>query len=192
MPIGMDRVAEFIIFLSSSNELREVRDRIEAITERSINPLLFERSVRIRIRIDRWEHSVPKRVKTERANELFVEQALNSHLTIVLLQDRLGPGTREELEALLAEPVRGAAPSDPPGRPDLALIRFTPSSSAKDADLAEIEDFLKLNEEKMIYAGPDDAGDPESDKSWFVIFRVLLGAVITAYQADSEEFHESR
>jgi hypothetical protein len=188
----MNRVGEFVIFLSSSNELRSVRDRIEAITDRTINPLPFERSVRIRIRVDRWERSVPQRVKGERANEMFVAKALSSNLTIVLLQDRLGEGTREELEALLAEPVRGATPSDLPGRPDVALIRFAPTEGADDREIDEIEGFLKLNQEKVIYAGPEVSGDPDSDQSWFVILKVLLGAVLTALEADLEGFNESR
>src|SRR6266849_9769774 len=90
------------IFLSSGDDARALRDRVDRIVTDSINSQLLEAGEKVRLEVDRWERTAPQRAEPDRqTNDRFVQRALDSNVTITLLLEQLGEGTRAELEAVL-------------------------------------------------------------------------------------------
>jgi hypothetical protein len=164
------------IFLSSGDDARSLRDRVDAIVNDAINPQLLDANADVRFEVDRWERTAAQRNEPgETTNERFVRRALKSNVTLSLLLDRIGAGTREELAAVL----------DTDGQ--VSALWFV----AKDADpQTEVSEFLRPNRERLYY---DKTGPPESDDSWVGIIRVLTGVLVEALTSSSEElFVEQR
>ena len=97
-----ERGNHYRLFLSSSDEVDVWRDRVEDLMNKSFNPQL-EDLVGVWIRVMRWEQVAPQKVSRKTVNEEFVSRVRRSHLALVLLREKLGDGTREELEAALEE-----------------------------------------------------------------------------------------
>jgi hypothetical protein len=164
MKIGQPIEQEmFRIFLSSGDDAADLRDRVEALVHDAINPQLLEAQMQIRLEVDRWEKTAAQRAHPgKNTNDLFVQRALESNLTMALLQDRVGDGTREELEAALAAET------------EVSALWFVPRDSEPDSEVAR---FLTPHKQTLYY---DKTGAPDSDESWLGITRILFGMVLTA------------
>jgi hypothetical protein len=96
---------QFQVFLSSADEVRDLRDLTDELVRTAVGSPLLRLGIPVRFDVDRWERSAPHRILPgATTNEEFVARAKHAHLVLCLLGDDLRPGTREELEAALAEP----------------------------------------------------------------------------------------
>src|SRR5665213_512229 len=86
------------IFLSSGDDASTLRDRVERLVQNAINPSLLQSGANIRLEVDRWEVTAASRTRGANTNQQFVDRAREAHVTMALLLETLGNGTREELQ----------------------------------------------------------------------------------------------
>jgi len=90
------------IFLSSGDDALELRDLVHALVDDAVNPQLRHAGFPYQLAVDRWEQTAAERnAEGEDGNARFVRLAKASTVTLSLLLERLGDGTREEIEAVL-------------------------------------------------------------------------------------------
>lgn len=93
-----------LVFLSSGDDVLELRELVYRTVEDAVNPVLRTRGIPVRLDLDGWDRTPAHRVPPgETVNTEFVGRACASHLVLGLLHKKLGEGTREELEAVLAK-----------------------------------------------------------------------------------------
>lgn len=166
-----DLIARYTLFLSSADELSRVRDRVDGLINHAFNPLLNEKGVSIRL--IRWEDEPPKKAPTGKVNDRFVQQVRESHRTLVLLQNCLGEGTREELDAALAE-----------DEVQLSVVRFAADQDQLRPDPDEVAAFLALHKGSLLY---DESGTPDSDQGLTSLVRILLEVALEACDGQQQE-----
>jgi hypothetical protein len=167
---------ELTIFLSSGDDLSLVRDRIENLVHRVFNPELREHRARFRFAVERWERAHAQRNEPgESTNDRFVRKARESHVTVALLLEQLGVGTREELEAVLNETTH-----------DLAPLWFVPRGSEP---ATEVASFLDEHKDDLLY---EQVGIPDSTESWEGVVKFLLSRTLAAMSADEGVYREQR
>ena len=154
-------IREYTIFVSSGDDALSLRNRVTALIEEVFSPLLRRMGLPFRLQVERWEREPAQRAPGGNPNAIFVEKARQSDLTLVLLRDRLGPGTREEIEGIA-------------DREDVELsILWFPSGSAEATGLPAAENaetFLR-GQSEALYARCEDSG---SESSWHIILRPIL------------------
>lgn len=146
------------VFVSSGADANPLRDRLQRLIERAFNSQLITLDEPFRLECVRWEEYAGQRTRTGHTNDLFVAGALRSHLVVVLLLDKLGVGTREEILSALDEDGI-----------ELAVIQFGPTMSP------ELAEFLKEHEEDFLY---QRVADPDSDEAWHELIKVLVKLVL--------------
>lgn len=169
-------VHKYRIFLSSSDELSAVRNAIDALVNSVVNAALDQNDYAVNIYVDMWEHTAPQRAPGSHVNRLFVDRALQSNLTLVLLRDRLGNGTAEEFDEVLAA-------ADP--RPQLAVIWFNPSDDAEETEIEEIRQTLDKCSDSVLQIRPPKSDEPFSQAAWLHLFRVLLDFLLAVLRSDA-------
>jgi hypothetical protein len=122
--------------------------------------------------VDRWEFTPAHLTTAATTNRQFVDRAVSSHLALVLLHNHLGPGTREEFEALLDDDRFRSTP--PELRPEVSAVWFEPANGSR---TGEIRDFLDDHKEDILY---NEARGPRTEDATRVLTRILLRAVLTA------------
>ncbi|MDX6653229.1 MAG: hypothetical protein QOJ38_2010 [Solirubrobacterales bacterium] len=126
-----------------------------------------------------WEDALAQRLEGESVNALFVRMALQCHATIALFKTRLGAGTREEVEALLALP--------PEHRKPLSIVRFALEDGEEPTeDPSPLDEFLAGigTGEKVLYASTGPIG---SDDAYLKLTHILTGFTLAALDAGIEE-----
>jgi hypothetical protein len=165
-----DLIQLYRIFLSSGDDALELRDRVEGLIERALNPQLKDAGELIRFEVDRWERTAAHRTRDPETNAQFVRRALQSHLTLTLLLAHLGEGTRGELEAVLDETDN-----------EISALWFVPRRGDQDSSVAT---WLNARRERVYY---DRCGTSDSHESWEGIFRVLIAALLDAKRRERED-----
>jgi hypothetical protein len=171
LPPGAE-TKSYKIFLSSATELRSTRDRVTQWIHEVFNSQLIEGEFAIRLDVDRWEFTPAHLTTAAPTNQQFVDRAVSSHLALVLLQNYLGPGTREEFEALLDDDRFRSTPLEL--RPEVSAVWFEPTNGSR---TGEIRDFLDDHKDDILY---NEAKGPRTDDALRVLNRILLRAVLTA------------
>ncbi len=171
-------VSEYVVFLSSSNDAIEVRERVDGLIKNSVNPALKELGPGgARFYLEKWEHTEARRLNPgENFDDEFVEKATNSDLMMTLVVDRVGPGTRLEMEEVAKSDTEIAA---------LWFVRFGEQPDTEAARfLNELQDAGILRYKQ--------AGPIESEESWQAIVRVLIAAALEALKPkdDAEDYRE--
>lgn len=172
-------VPEFTVFVSSANDAVDLRARLDGLVHNAVNPVLNRRgsAERIHFYLDMWEKTEPRRLgDRETIDDEFVQRAVDSDLMVTLLVERLGPGTRNEIEAVLAEET------------EISALWFVAHGEDPDTPVAK---FLHELEGDGVLRF-DRAGHPESNESWEAMVRLLLSAVLTAMSPEEEDFRERR
>jgi hypothetical protein len=144
---------------------------ISAQFQNARSPLRFE--------IDRWEDHAAQRATTANLNDIFVQCAKESHITLVLLLNEIRPGTREEIEGVLSE-----------GNTQLAVLRFKENDDDELAD-EDLRKYLLANRSRLLYK---EVVGPDSDEAWGAIIAVLARVVaeVTGGQVPEEPLSEQR
>lgn len=160
---------QYTLFLSSSDQqaLRRLRRRVKTLVDDVVSPELRRSDTQVGLVVDLWEREAPGRVpEGETPNSRFVQLALSSHLTLVLIVDELRDGTREELEAVLAA-----------GGPELMVLSFAPTQATPPEKLEALDNYFATIKEQVIYrrcAGPDSAD------AWLGLFKAITAFTVAA------------
>lgn len=173
------RPHEARIFLSSGSDLRAKRDFFERLVrtaELAFEQSRFGASMGIRLRVDRWEDVVPQLTGGD-TNARFVKMAQDSHITVVLLSRDLRPGTKREIEAVLAAE----------GDVLLAVIWMEPRSGEVAAGLTR---FLRRHQEHFLYAKTTTRSEDVANEMVKTIVHTI-GVAIDRH-GGSDEFFEVR
>lgn len=180
------QLTTYRVFLSSADtpELRNLRDRFEAIIDKILRDQLIWANEPLRIETQRWE-TIPAQRTAGTPLERFVAAALESHLTIVLLVDEIRAGTKRELRAVL---------NNPEAR-QVAILRFT-AKSKTDADGDELGRYLKGIRTRHHLIVKTLTTRLDSVAVWHEVIRTALAAVIAVYRAERHvsgaRFNEAR
>jgi hypothetical protein len=170
------RLQELKIFLSSGDDALEARDCIEGLVNRVFNPQLRRTNVPFRFAVERWEHEAAQRNRPgESTNDRFVKKAREADMTIALLLERLGTGTREELQAVLDETNHQIKP-----------LWFVAPHSHPESDVAT---FLEENADILLH---EKLGEIGSTVCWEGIVKVLLSRTLDAIYSAEEVYRERR
>lgn len=168
----------FSVFLSSGNDARDLRDRADAMFKVASEVLALKSRVRIEVR--RWEHHSSRALHGERVNEVFVAEALRSHLILGLLIQDLRPGTLEELTAALRRV---------PDR--VAVLWFRePGEQASTA----LDDFLEAWQDVLLY---NEVGPADEEPAWLGLVRIVIDFLTRIFHDETEAntrelFYEQR
>lgn len=163
------------VFLSSSGEVATLRDEVEELVLRAFSPALAHYG-NAQINVVRWEQALAQQQPGETVNETFVRTALSCHHTLVLLMTHLGPGTREEVEAVIEQ-----------GRP-VSIVRFAPPTDhMSDFDASEIDDFIQGFKDRGIPVLYEPCDEPRSKKAWEALSKTLAGIALGAYRKYLDE-----
>ena len=122
-----------------------------------------------------WEDALTQRVEGQTSNDIFVEKAITCHATLVLFKTRLGRGTREEVEALLAVPREQ--------RKVLSVVRFALADDEEHAeDASAVTEFLhEIGEREKVYYRPTGPmGSPEASTE---LTKILNGYMLARSRA---------
>lgn len=153
----------YVVFVSSGDDLIAMRNKVEGLIERSVNPELASRGVFFKA--DLWERDPPRRLLPwETVDDEFVERACDSDLVMALLLSRLGAGTKKEILAVLRSPV------------ELKLLWFVDRDERPNTRVARF--LRKLARRQLVRYRR--AGRPGTDESEQAITQVLVGAAVEA------------
>ncbi len=170
------RPQELTIFLSSGDDALEARDCIEGLVERVFNPQLRRTNAPFRFAVERWEREAAQRNEPgEGTNDRFVRMAREADMTVALLLERLGSGTREELQAVLDETNRQIKP-----------LWFVAPHTHPESDVAT---FLEEHADMLLH---EKLGEIGSTESWEGIVKVLLARTLDAMTLGEEVYREQR
>lgn len=159
----------FPVFISSADDVRAYRDRVQNLILKSLNTQLSFRGWREQFPVWRWEEMASTTTPPGgRVNDLFVQKARESSVTIVLLRDKLRPGTKEELLAVKDDPDVELKVLWFPGR------RLRPGHS-------EVAQFLFSAEAQGIYHHKLRPADGEA--AWQSLFANLIDVLLLALRS---------
>lgn len=170
-------VKTYVVFLSSGDDLAELRNGVAKLINEVISPELLEHGTGVQLSVSRWEYTPAQRATGVRLNEDFVRLALDSHLTMVLIRDELRPGTEEEFKAVITE--------GGPNRPELSVFWFEPTNRIQPKEETRIQNLLDRYRDKIRYVGHPPLGKPSEATSWMEIFRTLIHLAFTAIGDDN-------
>jgi hypothetical protein len=170
-----DLIRMYRIFLSSGDDARDLRDRVQRLVYDAINPSLLQSGANVRLEIDRWEVTAAARTRGTHTNEQFVQRAREAQVTMALLLQTLGDGTREELQAVLDETEE-----------ELSALWFIHKHEKPDSEVAQ---FLDSNRQRLYF---DKTGPPDDEESWIGVTRVLMQTVLEALKPPEAVFSEQR
>lgn len=163
------------VFISSGDDAADLRERVTGLIEKAVNSQLRDLDIDLRLQVDRWEDTAADtNAAGEGTNARFVRRALDCDLTLALLLKKLGPGTREEIEATLSA-----------GK-ELKVLWFVPKGSRPRSQVAR---FLEPLGERIYY---DKTGRPDDDESWHGIVRVLLQIVLGEIRQRGQGLHHEQ
>jgi hypothetical protein len=168
----------FPVFISSANEALPFRDRVQNLVEKSLNSQLSRNRRPEHFAVWRWEERASTTAPSGgNANDLFVQMARESSVTIVLLRDKLRPGTREELMAVKDdEEVELKVLWFPRHRP-----RFWPAS--------EVEGFLTSEASNVFY---NRIVHPDSELAWQALAANVIDVLLMALRSTGRRPYVAR
>lgn len=166
------------VFVSSSDEALQQRDFVDALVRDAVNAALGRLSVPVRFEVDRWERTAPHKItQGGSANDEFVARAKQASLVVGILIDKMGAGTREELEAVLSE-----------DGVELSILWCETREGQPDTPVSR---WIAGRHSDVVY---DRAGRPETHGPQIALTRLFMEAMLSAMRdhAPKELWHESR
>jgi len=169
----------FPVFLSSADEAMQFRNRVQGLVQKSLNSQLSFRAWLQTFPVWRWEEMAATTVPAGgSANDLFVQKARESSVTIVLLRDKLRPGTKEELMAVKDDP-----------EVELKVLWF-PRRRLRFAPGTEVQRFLFGPDAKNIFH--EKLARPNSEDAWQTLAANLIDVLLMALRSDGRRPYVSR
>lgn len=170
-------VSEYTVFLSSADDAIELRARVDGLFHNVVQPALRSANADVRFHLDMWEKTEPRRLEDdETIDDKFVGRAVSSNLLMTLVVERVGSGTRKEIEAVLDSNT------------EIAMLWFVDRAEHPDTPAAK---FMKqLEQDEVLFY--KKAGRPDTKESWEGIVTVLLGAILAALKRGEVEGYRER
>ena len=165
-------IRQYLVFVSSADDVVDQRDMVESLVNNSVNPGLAANDHRIHLKAEMWEKAHPRRLfGREKIDDEFVEKAKASDLVISLLYERLGGGTKKEIEAVLKT------------RTPLSLLWFVDRTDRPRTAAAKY--IRRLEKRKVLrYKRGGRPGEPQNAE---VISQVLFNAALEAIRRPIED-----
>ncbi len=173
------------MFISSADEAMPFRNRVQNLVEKSLNSQLSRQPWPEHLRwpehfpVWRWEERAATTVAAGgNANDLFVQMARESSVTIVLLRDKLRPGTREELMAVKDDR-------------DVELkVLWFPRRRRRFGPESEVERFLSSDDAKNIFY--NRIVHPNSEVAWQTLAANVIDVLLLALRGTSRRPYVAR
>jgi len=166
----------FKVFLSSGDDALLMRDEVSTFVDHSVNGVLRDTGAAVRFEVERWEETPAQRNPSgEAGNAKFVRKAQAADVTLTLLVERLGDGTREELDGVLDETDK-----------ELSALWYVERTAWPACDVAS---WLDQRREDIHF---DRIGPPGAPENAHGLFRVFLRLVLQAVQQGPSDYSEER
>jgi hypothetical protein len=163
----------FPFFVSYGNDARKLKARVKAVIERTLGAQLANSDWKAVIEVWDWrDMAAEKAPKGGKTNDLFVAKARQSSATIVMLLDRMPPGTEEELLAVLDDEEVQLTVIWLNRRRLLAGLR-SPS---------EVGRFLMEHEDEFSYV---EIRDLDSEDAWMKLTANLVSLLLKALKGEN-------
>jgi hypothetical protein len=173
-------IRRFPIFVSYGDEAKPLKTKVKRLVEEALNRQLVHGNWRAELVVWDWRDMAAQRAPDGgRTNDIFVEKAKESSVTIVLLFDHMPPGSEEELLAVLKEK-------------DIDLKVFwlnrTPEEGASEE--SEVAQFLDSHGDDFKYI---EFSELESEDTWVELTSNLVAVLLQALRGqDRPPYMETR
>lgn len=158
-------IRHYCVFVSSADDVIDQRNMVEGLVNNSVNPALAANKHKIRLEAEMWEKAHPRRLfGRETIDHEFVEKAMASDLVLAMLYERLGGGTKKEIEAVLTTETQ------------LSLLWFI---DRKDTPRTPAAKFISKLEKRKVLRHKR-AGRPGESQNAEAISQVLFTAAFEA------------
>lgn len=168
-------IKDFPVFLSYGDEAMHLKKRIVRVLEEAINRQLSHVGARVHLPVWDWRDvPVGRAPDGGKINDRFVEMARTSSVTIVLLFDRMPPGTQEELLAVKDDK-------------DVDLKVFWINRPRKLSSLrrpTEVARFLNQHKNEFTYLELDDL---DSERSWVRLVANVVSVLLKALSSEQRK-----
>ncbi|MQA92265.1 MAG: hypothetical protein GEU90_18900 [Gemmatimonas sp.] len=167
-------IKRFPVFISYGEEAKDLKRRVKRLVEEAIDSQLTHDLWQIHIPVIDWREiaaqAAPRGGKT---NDLFVKWAGYSSATIVLLFDRMPPGTAEELRAAMDEGI------------ELKVFWIRRRRWLKALrPRTEVDRFLEQQSDDFKYL---EIEDPDSEQAWIEITANLVSVLLRVVRGQTME-----
>jgi len=165
-------IRHYYVFVSSADDAIDQRNMVEGLVNNSVNPVLAANKHKIRLEAEMWEKAHPRRLfGRETIDNEFVEKAMASDLVLAMLYERLGGGTKKEIEAVLTT------------KTGLALLWFV---NPKDTPKTPAAKYIRKLEKRKVLRHKR-AGRPGESQNAEAISQVLFNAALEAISRPVED-----
>ena len=165
-------IRQYCVFVSSADDVIDQRNVVEGLVRNSVNPELAAQRYLIRLEAEMWEKAHPRRLfGRETIDDEFVKKAKDSDLVLAMLYERLGGGTKKEIEAVLTSTT------------PLSLLWFV---SRKDNPKTPAAKYIRKLEKRKVLRHKR-AGRPGEPENAEAIFQVLLNVALEAVARPIED-----
>lgn len=162
--LGGTQLTMVTVFVSSGDDALANRDYIDRLVADAVNVALQSLKLPVRFEVDRWERTAAHRMLPgAEPNQEFVARAKAANLVVSVLIDKLGQGTREELEAVLAE-----------DDVELSIIWCEQRDNEPNTQVSR---WLSRQRNEVLY---DRADHPKTDGPRIALTRLFMEAMLTA------------
>jgi antibiotic biosynthesis monooxygenase (ABM) superfamily enzyme len=167
-----DNIRSFPIFISSSADAEQLRDRVDRVVQRAFNAQLSHAAWQVWFPIWRWEDVEARAAQSgQTVNDTFVQMARESSVVLVLLHDRLRPGTKQELLAVKDDEDV-----------DLKVFWFPARGSIRRLGRpTEVERFLELHKDDILHKRFDDV---DGEAAWIHLVQNLVATLLKALRSE--------
>jgi hypothetical protein len=159
------------VFISSGDDAIAERDFLDALIRDGLTPVLMDLHFTLRFDVDTWERTAPHKILPDASpNDEFVARAKAPGLVIGVLKDKLGQGTREELEAALAD-----------DSVEVAIVWCEDRRSSPDSEVS------RWLVERQGYVLDDRAGQDNTDGPRIALVRAMTDTMLKAIRQHTPE-----
>jgi hypothetical protein len=158
-------ISQFAVFVSYGDDARALKVKVKRLVEEAINRQLSHGDWRIQLVVWDWRDIASRKApEGGRTNDIFVEKVRASSVTIVLLFDRMPPGSEEELLAAMDER-------------EVDLKVFWLNRRRRWRRRSEVGRFLDRHSDRIDYL---ELSELDSDDTWVAITNNLVAVLLAA------------
>jgi hypothetical protein len=172
----LSQVTRFAVFVSYGDEAKDLKKRVKRLVEEAISRQLNLGVWPIDLVVWDWRDMAGERAPEDgKTNDLFVQKARESSVTMVLLCNKMPPGSEEELLEVVKDPEI-----------DLKVIWLNSNSSSE----SEVGQFLTEHSDEFRYV---ELLELDSEDSWITLTANLIAVLLRALRGqDRTPFWETR
>jgi hypothetical protein len=172
----LNQVTQFAVFVSYGDEAKDFKKRVKRLVEEAVSRQLNLGVWPIDLVVWDWRDMAGERAPEDgKTNDLFVRKARESSVTMVLLRDKMPPGSEEELLAVVKDPEI-----------DLKVFWLNEDPSSE----SEVGRFLREHSDAFRYV---ELLELDSEDSWITLTANVVAVLLRALRGqDRRPFWETR